>query len=145
MRRKFFAQNTVGTFMNLKNNPLVGGIAVVALLGFIAMLCLVQAYSIGEAAIVAPMQYSQIIWATGFGALLFGETIKLTTLIGAAIIIGSGIMIVMREAKGGRSENTPVMRTRSRPLTPGGMYVSYLLKRSHKGPQAEVDPDLEQP
>lgn len=109
-----------------------GGVAVIALLGFCAMLCLVQAYTVGEAPVVAPMQYSQIIWATLFGALIFGESVDFMTLLGAGIIIASGVMIVIREAKGGRSDNTPVIRTRSRPLTPGGMNISLLLKRPQK-------------
>lgn len=110
-----------------------GGIAVVAIFGFCATLLVVNAYTIGEAAIVAPMQYSQIIWATLFGVLLFGETVDLMTLVGAAIIIASGIYIVIREAKGGRSDNTPVIRTRSRAVTSGGPNVSLILKRKAEG------------
>ena len=50
----------------------MGGIALMALLGSALV---IAAYKAGEAVIVAPMQYSQIIWATLFGALLFNETI----------------------------------------------------------------------
>jgi S-adenosylmethionine uptake transporter len=107
----------------------LAGIAVVALFGFCATLLTVSAYTIGEATIVAPMQYSQIIWATLFSVLLFGETVDVMTLAGAAIIIASGIFIVLREAFGGRSDNTPVLRTRSRGYTAGGTNVSLILKR----------------
>jgi S-adenosylmethionine uptake transporter len=51
------------------------------------------------------------------------------TLTGAAIIIASGIFIVLREAFGGRSDNTPVLRTRTRGYTAGGTNVSLILKR----------------
>ncbi|TLP68881.1 DMT family transporter [Parasedimentitalea maritima] len=107
----------------------LGGLVVVAIFGFCATLLMVSAYTLGEAAIVAPMQYSQIIWATLFGFFLFGEAIDPSTLLGAGIIIGSGIFIVIREASGGQSRNTPVLQTRTRGYTSGGVNISLLLKR----------------
>ena len=115
----------------------LGGIAIVALFGFCATLLVVNAYTIGEAAIVAPMQYSQIIWATLFGAFLFGEAVDWLTLLGAGIIIASGIFIVIREASGGRSDNTPVLRTKSRAVTSGGANVSVILKQQSEEKDAE--------
>lgn len=122
-----------------KPMPLVdlGAMAFVSLFGFIATLLLVYAYTIGEAALVAPMQYSQIIWAMVFGALLFGEAPDFTTLFGAAIIVASGLFIIAREALGGTSEQTPVLRTRSRGISPGSMRVSLALRR----PEPEVGED----
>ena len=92
----------------------LGLLSVIAGFGLIASFLVLQAYRRGEAAIVAPMQYSQIIWATIFGYLLFDETISLSTFIGTAIIIGSGVYIVVREGRGGASANQPVSRTRLR-------------------------------
>jgi len=109
-----------------------GGLGIVAIFGFVATLMMVSAYTIGEAAIVAPMQYSQIIWATLFGVFLFDETIDQMTLVGAGIIIASGIFIVIREAAGGRSDNTPVLRTRTRGYAPGSFNISLFLKRKTK-------------
>ncbi len=60
------------------------------------------------------MQYSQILWATLFGILLFDEIPDTLTLVGAGIIIASGIYIVMREGVADTSENTPVLQNRSR-------------------------------
>lgn len=107
----------------------LAGTGVIAVLGFIGALGLVVAYSTGEAAIVAPMQYSQIIWATLYGYLLFDETLDRTTMIGAGIIILSGLYILARESMGGRSENTPVLRSRSRLFSPGAVRVSSMLRR----------------
>lgn len=109
--------------------PDLGGMAAIAALGFTGGLCLVMAYRNAEAAIVAPMQYSQIIWATIFGYLLFGETLDGATLAGAGIIICSGLYIVFREAQGGQSENTPVLRNRSRASSAISFRVSTLLRR----------------
>lgn len=89
-------------------------IAVLSLLGFVALNCMIGAYKAGEAVIVAPMQYSQILWAVLFGAIFFNETPERHTLIGAAVIILSGVYIVLRENRKNISENTPVLRTRSR-------------------------------
>ena len=72
----------------------LGGIVVMSIMALIGSALVIAAYKAGEAVIVAPMQYSQIIWASVFGALLFGETMDFATLLGAVIIIGSGVYIV---------------------------------------------------
>ncbi|MEO9895557.1 MAG: DMT family transporter [Paracoccaceae bacterium] len=92
----------------------LGAVAVVSLFGFLAGLLMIAAYKNAEAAIVAPMQYSQIVWASIYGVLFFDERIDSITLLGAAIIISSGLFIVFREQAGGTSNNTPVLRSRSR-------------------------------
>lgn len=99
----------------------LAAVATMAVLAFVAMLCMISAYKTGEAVVVAPMQYSQIIWASIFGFLIFGEAPDVETLIGAGVIIVSGIYIVWRESRGNISENTPVLRSRSR-LTAGANF-----------------------
>ncbi|MGL4311296.1 MAG: DMT family transporter [Paracoccaceae bacterium] len=91
-----------------------GLLGVIALFGLAGSFLSIAAYRQGEAVIVAPMQYSQIIWATGYGYFLFGETLDRPTLIGAAIIIASGLYIVFRESSADVSENRPVLQTRGR-------------------------------
>ncbi|MCO4824126.1 MAG: DMT family transporter [Amylibacter sp.] len=109
----------------------LGMVGFIALFAFVAGLLLIAAYNAAEAAIVAPMQYSQIIWATLFGYFLFSETIDTPTLIGSSIIIASGLYIVFRESSG-KSANTPVLRTRQRSHSPGAMRVSFFLRRKKK-------------
>jgi len=92
----------------------LGLIGVISVFGFIAGLLLIVAYKNAEATIVAPMQYSQIIWAAIFGFWLFNESIDPATLLGASIIILSGLYIVFRESRASVSQNTPVLRTRTR-------------------------------
>ena len=108
----------------------LGMVGIISLLGFVAGLFLIAAYRNSEAAIVAPMQYSQIIWATGFGYFLFGETVDRQTLIGAAIIIASGLYIVLRESLGYASANTPVLQTRSRHESGSTFRISPLLRKA---------------
>lgn len=102
---------------------------IVAAGALIASGCLIAAYKSGEAAVVAPMQYSQILWASFYGFFFFGETLDQWTLIGAAIIIASGLYIVLRESMGGTSSTTPVLRTRTRVGTVGAPRVSSALWR----------------
>lgn len=91
----------------------LGGLVLIAALGFLGALCHIAAYRRGSAGVVAPMQYSQILWAVLYGAVFFNETPDLTTAIGATIIILSGVYVVFREEKGGASQR-PVSQTKSR-------------------------------
>jgi len=106
----------------------MGGLALVAGMALVGTLCLISAYKNGEAVIVAPMQYSQIIWATLLGLLFFDETPDRFTVLGAAVIIGSGLYILFRES-GGTSEHTPVLDTKSRPETGTSLRIGALIKR----------------
>ncbi|MFC3168815.1 DMT family transporter [Paracoccus fontiphilus] len=100
--------------MELPHLALAG---LIACLGLVAGFLLILAYRAGEAAIVAPMQYSQILWATAYGWIFFGEVLDLPTVLGATVIIGSGIYIVWREGRGGNSANRPVIASRIRAET----------------------------
>nr|WP_281354706.1 DMT family transporter [Roseospira navarrensis] len=62
----------------------------------------VRAYREGEATLVTPFDYSQILWATLIGMVLFAEVPDAWTLVGAAIIIASALYIMYREAQLGR-------------------------------------------
>lgn len=95
----------------------LGLLLVFSLLGFIATAVIISAYRAGEAVIVAPMQYSQIIWAVIYGALFFNESPDMMTGIGSAVIIASGVYIVLREGTGHVSQNRPVSGYKSRPET----------------------------
>ena len=93
----------------------LGMTGIIALFGFVAMLFIIAAYRAAPAVVVAPMQYSQMIWAAIFGALIFDELPDAMTLLGAGVIIASGIYIVLREGSGTVSKTTPVLKTQSRP------------------------------
>ena len=55
---------------------------------------LVRAFRVGEASVVAPFQYSQIIWGCLYGVLLFATPVEPHTVLGAAIIILSGWLVL---------------------------------------------------
>lgn len=102
---------------------------VIAGLGFIAAMLVIAAYRAAPAVIVAPMQYSQIIWAAFYGAIFFDERPDRWTIIGTGVIIASGVYIVLREGKSKVSMNTPVLANKSRPETGLMPRISLLLKR----------------
>nr|WP_255599396.1 DMT family transporter [Hasllibacter sp. MH4015] len=133
----------MGAAMPFYYQPMPGmdlaALAVISALALMGSACLIYAYRAAPAVMVAPMQYSQILWAVIFGALLFDETLDLPTLAGSAIIIASGIYIVLREERGGRSTTTPVLRTRTRMGTPGGLRIAPFLSSERRGPQPSAD------
>lgn len=92
----------------------LGAMAVVAVLAFLAALLIIMAYRHAEASVVAPMQYSQMIWAVVFGWLFFTESPDGWTLAGAALIIASGLYILFREGRRNVSAHRPVLGTGGR-------------------------------
>ena len=87
---------------------------VIAVLGFGGAALIIAAYRAAPAVIVAPMQYSQMIWAVFYGWLWFDEIVDLWTGVGSGVIIASGIYIVLREGTPDVSINRPVLENRSR-------------------------------
>ncbi len=88
--------------------------ALVGVFSVIAQHLIILAYRAAPAGVVAPSQYSQIIWATLFGMIFFGEHPDGWVAVGASVIIASGIFVVWRESRSNTtSVNTPVLRVRS--------------------------------
>jgi drug/metabolite transporter (DMT)-like permease len=91
--------------------PSLGLMAGVGLLSVVAQLATIAAFRFAPAAVIAPTQYSQILWATVYGVVFFAERPDAMVATGAAIIIASGIFIVWRESRANVSERRPVLRT----------------------------------
>jgi drug/metabolite transporter (DMT)-like permease len=69
-----------------------------------ALLCVNRSLKLAPASIVVPYQYTMIVWAVGFGYIVFGDVPQLSTAVGAAVIVGAGLYIFLRERELGRSE-----------------------------------------
>lgn len=69
------------------------------IIGMIAYLAIVAATRGGNAGIISSFRYSRMIFALIIGYLMFAEIPDAATLIGAAIIIASGIYTLWREAR----------------------------------------------
>lgn len=87
----------------------LGMMALIGLLSVAAQHLTIMAYRVAPAAAVAPVQYSQIIWATIFGYLFFAEQPDSYVILGAGIVISSGIFVVWRESRENVSASTPVL------------------------------------
>ncbi|RYC29782.1 DMT family transporter [Lichenibacterium minor] len=56
-----------------------------------------QALARAPAMVVSPFYYFMLVWGIAFGALLFGEIPTPTLLVGAAVVVGSGLLLVAHE------------------------------------------------
>ncbi|MGE7370356.1 DMT family transporter [Neorhizobium sp. NPDC001467] len=75
-------------------------LSLLALLGIVAMsahMLVNRALKISDAATVAPLQYTLLLWAVLFGWMFFGDVPRLSMVIGAALIVASGLFIFVRE------------------------------------------------
>ncbi len=72
-------------------------------LGTGAQLCIIRSFSITEAGIVAPFSYLGIIFATFWGAILFGQWPDHWTVIGALVIVSAGLYVWHRENRADRA------------------------------------------
>jgi drug/metabolite transporter (DMT)-like permease len=87
--------------------PTLGSLSLFVAAGCIsvcALLCGNRSLKLAPASLVVPYQYSMIIWAVMFGYLVFGDVPSAATIAGAAIIIGAGFYIFLRERELGRGE-----------------------------------------
>jgi drug/metabolite transporter (DMT)-like permease len=87
--------------------PSLGSLVLFAAAGFIsvgALLCVNRSLKLAPASVVVPYQYSMIVWAVMFGYFVFGDVPSIATIAGAAIIIGAGLYIFLRERALGQGE-----------------------------------------
>jgi drug/metabolite transporter (DMT)-like permease len=69
---------------------------------------LIQAHRLAPASALAPFVYTQIVWMILVGYLAFGDVPDHWTLIGAAIVVGSGLFVFAREKMMGKETEVPV-------------------------------------
>ncbi|MEO1168528.1 MAG: DMT family transporter [Pseudomonadota bacterium] len=78
----------------------------IAILGGTAQLLLTGSLRLAPVVVVAPFDYTQLLWAVTLGWLIWSDIPSVATWSGAAIIIGSGLYTLYRE------------RMRTRPVRP---------------------------
>jgi drug/metabolite transporter (DMT)-like permease len=69
------------------------------ILGGLGQILLTQSYRFADASLVAPFEYTTMIWAVALGWFLFGEWPANAVFIGAGLVILSGIFVIWREHK----------------------------------------------
>jgi drug/metabolite transporter (DMT)-like permease len=81
-----------------------GLMILIGLTGGIGQIGMTKSLTLAPVAVVVPMDYSGLLWATLYGYLLFGVLPTPMTWLGAPIIVASGLYIVWREHR--RSQTT---------------------------------------
>lgn len=74
----------------------------IGITSFFGQLLNIWAFRVGEATAITSLDYTRLIYATLFGAILFSEWPSAETLLGASIIIAASLYTVWREAQLGR-------------------------------------------
>lgn len=86
---------------------------IAGLVGGLGQIFLTSSYRFADASVVAPFDYASMLFALGIGYFIFDEVPTQQMLLGAAIIISAGVVIILRERHLGlkreaaRSAKTP--------------------------------------
>jgi drug/metabolite transporter (DMT)-like permease len=82
------------------------------LLGGSAMIFLTLGYRLAPAAVVAPFDYTALIWSVALGWLIWRDWPTPATWTGAALIVAAGLYIAYRETRVHRRAKAPATDTR---------------------------------
>jgi drug/metabolite transporter (DMT)-like permease len=72
-------------------------LAMAGLLGGVGQILLTSSYRLADASLIAPFEYTSMLLALGVGYFVFSEIPTGTMILGAAIIIAAGVLIIWRE------------------------------------------------
>ena len=73
----------------------LGVFAVIGVLGAAAHLCIIKAFASAEASLLAPFNYFKLLWAVALGYAVFGDVPGMHVVVGSAIIVTSGLYVVL--------------------------------------------------
>lgn len=76
-----------------------GALLAAICVGVLAYMALTGAMRTGEISVVAPFRYTRLVFAMALGVLVFGERPDLMTLLGSAVVVGSGVFTLVRSSK----------------------------------------------
>lgn len=82
--------------MDLYRSTMTLGAAVMVVFGYVFSVMVMR---IGQISFVAPFRYTGLIWALVLGWLVFGDWPTPLTLLGAGIVVGSGVFTLYREGQ----------------------------------------------
>ena len=74
-----------------------GLIAGMGLAGALGQIALTRAFQLGQASMIAPLEYTGLVWVIGWDWLLWRTLPDAATWTGAAIIVASGLYLLRRE------------------------------------------------
>lgn len=73
-------------------------LVLIGVIGCVGHLLMIQAYTFAPASLLSPFAYTQLVWSVAFGYAVFGDLPDRYTVLGAAIIAGSGLYTLYRES-----------------------------------------------
>ncbi len=79
--------------------PTLGALVLLGLVGGIGQLLLTESLRAAPVGVVAPFDYTQLVWASILGLVVWGELPRPATLAGAVIVAVSGVYIVLRATR----------------------------------------------
>jgi drug/metabolite transporter (DMT)-like permease len=77
--------------------PTLGLLVLAGLIGGVGQLLLTEALRRAPVGVIAPFDYTQFVWATLLGLVIWGELPHPLTLVGAVVVAASGVYILHRE------------------------------------------------
>ncbi|MGX5671619.1 DMT family transporter [Thermomonas sp. XSG] len=72
-------------------------VAAIGVAGALGQYAITEAFRVGEASLIAPLEYTALVWGVGLDLLLWGVLPDAVTWAGAGIIIASGLYLLRRE------------------------------------------------
>ena len=77
--------------------PELAALVTIGVFGGLAHILLTESYRHAPASLVAPFDYTSMLWALLLGFVVFGEVPSWLVFIGAGIITGAGLFVIWRE------------------------------------------------
>jgi drug/metabolite transporter (DMT)-like permease len=74
-------------------------LSAMGVLGLVTQVCYIKGMSLGDAAAMAPIDYTRLTFALAIGFVLFHEIPNPTTMLGALIVIAATLFITLRELR----------------------------------------------
>ena len=84
-------------------------LAAMGVLGLVTQVCYIKGMALGDAAAMAPIDYTRLVFAILFGLVLFHEVPNLVTMLGALVVVGSTLVITLRDLHS--KQQPPPVRT----------------------------------
>src|SRR5215475_6821483 len=81
----------------MPNGPELAALIVIGICGGLAHILLTESYRLAPASLIAPFDYTSMLWALLLGFLVFGEVPGLLVYVGAGIIVAAGLFVIWRE------------------------------------------------
>ena len=77
--------------------PQLAALVTIGMIGGFSHILLTESYRYAPASLLAPLDYTALLWAFIIGYWAFGELPTATVIIGAPIVVGAGLFVIWRE------------------------------------------------